>query len=290
MDCGHFAEILADFQEGTLSPGEQSAAQAHLAECSLCQRLLEIARGEVDLFSQAQHEELARFILDRTSGSGCVRVESTLWDFIEGDLGAEDSHLISLHLEHCAECRSVAEDLVLMRQELPAMADIDPGESFTRDVVCATKRLRPYKSDLNSGFRAWWDRMVQRPRFALEAAYVGTLVLFLTFSIASLSPQSISFDRISSARVQPPVKFISSIWTGTKSHASNQLSEFASAAAAKKQAVSESLTRLAEGCESKSESVIDRSVKGIKEWRRDQSIAWLMVWKSVSSWIPLAKL
>jgi hypothetical protein len=290
MDCSHFAEILADLQEGTLSPGMQSAAQVHLAECSVCRGLLDISRGHVDILPQERHDELARSILDRTSGSVCAHVESSLWDFIEGELSTEDSHLISLHLENCAECRSVAEDLVLIQQELPAMAEIDPGESFTQEVISGTSRVRPYRSVLRAGFRAWWDRMVQRPRFSLEVAYVGALVLFLIFSIPSLSLQSISFDKLSSATVQPSAKFIVSTWTGTKTYASDRLSEFASTVVTQKQIASESLVKLAKSCESKSASILDRSAEGIKKWQKDQSIGWLIVWRNVSSWIPLAKI
>jgi hypothetical protein len=290
MDCSHFAEILADLQEETLSPGEQSAARAHLAECSVCRRLLEIAGGAIDILPQDGHDALARSILDRTSGPACVRVESSLWDFIEGELSSEDSHLLSLHLENCPECRSLAEDLVMMQQELPAMVGIDPGESFTQKVVSSTRRLRPYKPTLKDGFRAWWDRMVQRPRFSLEVAYVGALVLFLIFSIPFLSYQSISFDRISSATVQPSAKFIASTWTGVTTYVSDQLSEFASAVVAKKQDASGAFAGLAKGCEIKSVSVLDRSVEGIKKWQKDQSIGWLIVWRNVSSWLPLAKI
>jgi anti-sigma factor RsiW len=290
MDCSHFAEILADLEEGTLSPDEQSAARAHLAECSECRRLLEIAGGDIDILPQDGHDALARSILDRTSGSVCARIEASLWDFIEGELSIEDSHLLSLHLENCSECRSVAEELVLMQQELPAMAEIDPGEFFTQEVISGTSRARPSPSPIKAGFRAWWDRMIQRPRFSLEAAYVGALVLFLVFSIPLLSLQNISLDKISSATVQPSAKFFGSTWTGAKTYISDQLSEFISTAETQKQIASESLSKLAKSCESKSASILDRSAEGIKKWQKDQSIGWLIVWRNVSSWIPLAKI
>jgi hypothetical protein len=290
MDCSHFAEVLASFQEGSLSPVEQSAAQAHLAECSTCRRLLEISRGEIDMLPQAQHDALAHCILQRTSGPACARVESSLWDFIEGDMSAEDACLLSLHLENCAACRSVAEDLVLIQQELPEMAEINPPESFAREVVSATRALRPGRSVLNTGFRAWWDRMVQRPRFALEVAYAGALVLFIAFSLPFVSLQNVTFDKISTAAVQPSSEFVVSAWTGTKSFVSSQVSRVASAVAAKKLDASESMAGLAESCKSKSTSVMARSAEGIRKWQRDQSIGWLTVWRSMASWIPLAKL
>jgi hypothetical protein len=290
MDCSHFAEILADLQEGTLSPREQSAARAHLAECSACRRFQEIAGGDIDILPQDGHDALARSILDRTSGSVCARVEPSLWDFIEGELSTEDSHLLSLHLENCHECRSLAEDLVMIQPELPAMAEIDPGESFTQQVVSSTRRLRPYRPALSAGFRAWWDRMVQRPRFSLEAAYVGALALFLIFSIPFLSLPSISFDRISSAAVQPSAAFITSTWTGMTTWASDQLGEFASAVVAKKQDASGAFSKLAKGCEIKSAAILDRSVEGFKKWQKDQSTGWFIVWRNVSSWLPLAKI
>ena len=132
--------------------------------------------------------------------------------------------------------------------------------------------------------------MVQRPRFSLEAAYVGALTLFLIFSIPSLSLQIISFDKVASATVRPSAKFMISIWTGSKIYISDQLSEFAAVVVAEKQDVSESVVKLAKSCESKSASILDRSAEGIKKWQKDQTVGWLIVWRSVSSWIPLAKI
>jgi predicted anti-sigma-YlaC factor YlaD len=278
MNCRHFARIFADYQEGKLPPDEQSAADAHLRRCPSCRRLLDVARGSVDILPENRRDELARAILDRTSGSPCRRVESFLWDFVEGRLGAADSQLVALHLNHCADCRALADELAMMQEVLPAIAVIDPGTSFTNEVVYATSRSRPERPDLEIRIRAWWNRMILHPLFSCQTAYVGAVVLLIAFSSPFLPFWQSAYNTIFSAAIQPAANYVSSIWSAPAAPDTNQAHEFASAVHEKKQATAEWLGRLGESYENMSASMLSRTVRSIRVWRQRQEVALLTFW------------
>lgn len=278
MNCSHFARILADFQEGKLLPDEQSTVEEHLGKCPACRRFLDVVRGNVDILPDDQRNRLVNAILDRTSGSACQRVESFLWDFVEGGLSAENSQLVAFHLDHCAACRSLAGELAVIQDVLPAIAEIEPGESFTREVVCATSEWRPRHSDPGTRLQAWWNRMILHPLFSFQTAYVGAVVLLFAFSSPFLPFWQTASNTISSAAIQPAAKYVISIWSDTKAPISNQAQEFTSAISAKKQTTAEWLGRLGKRYENTSASMLGRSVRSIRVWRQRQEVALLTFW------------
>jgi len=285
MNCKRFARILADFQEGKLDSGEQSAADAHLRECPTCRRLLNIARGDIDTLPEDSGDALTRSILDRTSGSACPRVESRLCEFVDGELEAEDSQLIAQHLYHCADCRSIAEDLVVLQEVLPTMAEIEPGGFFTREVIAATSAWRPYKPGLKVRLLTWWYQMVQRPRFSLEVSYIGTLVLVFAFCSPFLPFRNITFDQVSSTVIQPSSQHLLSIWADTKAPVAGRLYELSSAVSLKKTAVSQSLGSLAKSYGQQSVSIVDSQVKSIKRWGWKWASVLIALRAQLSHWI-----
>jgi hypothetical protein len=284
MKCSRFARILADYQQQTLLPEEQVDADAHLEGCPSCRKLLGIARGEADVLPEAGREDLIRSILSRTSGTRCPRVGASMWDYIGDGLGTDDSQLIALHLDHCGSCREMAEACAEIRGILPAMAEIEPDGSFTRDVLRVTSQSVISESlsvgNPASGFvgrlRILWDSLVRRPHFSFEAAYVGTLCLLLLFG-PSLPMRRITFDKIHPATVRPST-YLLSAWANPQFPISDRLCRYASALALKDQALSESLSRLAAKCEFSSGLKLNRGVLRIREWRRKKASALFAFW------------
>jgi predicted anti-sigma-YlaC factor YlaD len=271
MICSRFTRILADFLEGKLSRDDESAAEAHLGSCSDCRGFLEMARGSVDILPGNRREELTRSILECTSGPVCRRVESCLWDFVAGGAGAEDSQLIALHLDHCAGCKSLAEEFAEMQGMLPAMAQVEPGGAFTREVVSLISGVRPYRSRLRIRFLTWWNRIVYRPRFSLEAAYIGTLVIVFLFGSPFLPFRNMTFEKVSSGAIQPSTNHLLSVWAGAKAPVLNGLNSF--------QSVAKSLSNAAVNCGHLSASIADASAQGIRSWHRKESAAFRTVWQ-----------
>jgi hypothetical protein len=68
-----------------------------------------------------------------------------------------------------------------LNQVLPEMALLQPDASFAADVLKATSARPAAGSGGTSvtGVRKWWCSMMQRPRFAWEAAYVGALLVLI---------------------------------------------------------------------------------------------------------------
>jgi len=285
MSCSRFIRILADFQQGKLLSEEQMAADAHLAHCPACRRLVEIAQGRIDILPESGRDELTRSILDRTSGPSCPRAESSLWEFAGGELSAGDSQMIALHLDHCSACRAIAGDFDEIQRVLPEIAGFEPDGLFTRDVLCATSGAKipdskfvipdenlsigSQKSRFGNRIQTAWHRIVQRPCFSLEAAYVGTLVLLVAFS-PFLPIRKTVFDRIPAAASQPST-YLLSTWSNTQSPISDGLCKFALALGTRDQAIADSLSRLVTCYERPSGSTLSRRAQRISEWRRREA-------------------
>jgi predicted anti-sigma-YlaC factor YlaD len=285
MQCSRFAKILADFLEGTLSIPERTAAARHLEGCPSCRDLLAIARGDANILPQKEREDFVLAILDRTSGSACPRVQSNLWDCAGGDLRSEESQLVTLHLDHCSGCRMLAEDLSELREVLPSISEIEPEQSFTGEVVARTSGRRRYHFDLGTRMHAWWNQVVQRPLFSLEAAYLATLLLFFAFS-PILPLRDIARNKIPSAAIYPSAKYIVSVWVEAKVPASKKIQRLSSSVAWSNQSVAESLGEFARRSEHAAAGLMNGSLQGVQDWRREGTADLLAFWQRVSDWTP----
>lgn len=179
MDCRTFEEILAEYAGRSLRPAVQAQADQHLMKCEPCRRLLECAQGRQNLLSEREQEEMADTILLRTSGSPCHRAQALICDFVDNALDRDSADLVSKHLDHCAPCRSLTSNLRELREILPQLAEVRPDERLADTILAATIGRKPRKAPLTLRLRELWARLVRRPRFSFEAAYVGTLVVAL---------------------------------------------------------------------------------------------------------------
>jgi anti-sigma factor RsiW len=277
MDCSGFENILADFQEGKLSPHEQSASERHLEECARCRRLLDIVCGNLDILPAGARDEFARSILEYTSGPVCGGIESRLCSFVEGGLSKEQSQLVALHLEHCNDCKSIAAVLRELQDVLPTMAEIQPDESFTREVVRLTGGRRYHRGSLANRLLTWWNGMVQRPRFSLEAAYVGTLILVLLFSVPFLPFRNFATET-APAKIQPATSRLVAISENTKAPVTNGLKTIETTAALHGQAVSKFLSTLGQKCARASVSMTGTCVQGLRKWHQKETSALISIW------------
>lgn len=197
MNCERFEARLDDYLDGRLSDIERRAADEHLAQCDACTALLRtlgdmLANLPATTTPGPQPDALlTSAIVERTSGSPCERAQGFLVELVDGALGSEDTSLVRSHLEHCTRCAALHGALQWLGHELPAMAEIDPGPAFTRGVVASTAGRPAARPQRGPAWREaaaeWWVRMVARPRFAWEAAYVALLVLVVLFG-TSVSP------------------------------------------------------------------------------------------------------
>jgi hypothetical protein len=192
MDCRSFEERLDVFVAGLLPPKEQNAAEEHLSACARCRRLLNIVRGDEEGPAPLVDPDLLLSILHKTSGAACSNAALLLCDWVDGRLAQDDGEIISLHIDHCPNCRSLAASLQELKEVLPEMAEIEPDELLTGRILQATiSRPRASRLDrLHFDIRGWWHRTLRRPRFAWEAAYVGALLILLALG----NPAQIPLD------------------------------------------------------------------------------------------------
>lgn len=127
-------------------------------------------------------DDLTRRILAATSGSACRRAEELLGHGDEASLDPVDQALLAGHVSRCAACHQLAEVLAWATPALPALAERDPGVAFTVAVLARTSRrnaprLVPALERLTLVVRERVIAMAQRPRFALEAGWVGAMLV-----------------------------------------------------------------------------------------------------------------
>jgi hypothetical protein len=178
MNCTGFEDRIEKLREGMLTPEELASINEHLRSCASCRELLRTASDLLDLPSVPVPPDLTHSILERTSGPVCGRAREHLCDFVDGVLDARYAKLLSLHLENCAGCSLLAAILTDLTECLPQLGEIDPGANFTFRVLRETSRRLPEtRGTLLEVVKQWWHRLIRRPRFSWEAAYLGTILL-----------------------------------------------------------------------------------------------------------------
>ena len=178
-DCRIFIERLDDLLEGRLDPAGRLEAEAHLASCSGCRELRRLAGGTGA--AAAPPADLLGAVLARTSGPTCASARGRLCDHADRLLGPVDDAMVRMHLDGCAECAGLATALARLAIDLPGLAERDPGAGFVAAVLARTKRRAPLPARLGDGLAAAWRRLAERPRFAFEGAFAGSILLMLLF-------------------------------------------------------------------------------------------------------------
>ncbi len=178
MDCRGFDDRLDALLDGGLAAGERATFEAHAAGCPRCGKLLSLLSAELDVDQVEAPEGLAETVLERTSGAPCARAQELACDLADGVLDPADAELARLHLDRCPECGPIARALARLREDLPGLAEAAPGEGFVESVLARTSRSWPRRMERWRERVAYgFNRLLTRPRFAAEGAYLGSLVL-----------------------------------------------------------------------------------------------------------------
>jgi hypothetical protein len=176
MDCHTFERLLPDFQHSLLKDDLRQEAESHLRDCPECRLLLTIWKEHPE-----PPPDMTLDILARTSGSACPRLREQACAFVDDELDEATSVLAQGHLDHCETCSALVATLMELNSVLPTMACLDPGPSFTQEVLRRTVRVPVL--DPWADFLAFWRRLFRRPRFCIEAAYAGTLAGVLVLNV-----------------------------------------------------------------------------------------------------------
>jgi hypothetical protein len=157
-------------------------------------------------------DDLVGSILERTSGSPCPRAREGL---AERGLGPAvdpvSEELLRAHLETCEGCAALSRILAGLQETLPLLAEIEPGEEFTAQVLARTPPRR-------SPLRAWAARLgralealLARPRLAWEGAYLGVALLAVVFGLPGSPLRSVPGQVLEQVRRDPTAGLRASI-------------------------------------------------------------------------------
>ena len=189
MDCERFNDRLEAFLGDELPAEERRAVERHLRECASCRELADLASCSAE-----PPAALIDTVLASTSGSVCASAREQLCDLVDDHLPAADHELVLCHLESCRECAALSHALVRLSTDLPLLAELQPDAGFVRDVLARTSGRRTWAARLTDA----WERLLARPRLALEGAYLGTVLFALIFGLSSapLAGAGRAFDSV----------------------------------------------------------------------------------------------
>jgi hypothetical protein len=183
LECVDIEQWLGLYLEGKLTGGIRQSLEEHLNQCSDCQTVVSIFRQT----GERNCADLTDIIIESTSGPLCPRIKSSLPDWMDGVLKREDFQLIEHHLDSCLSCRQMAQAMREVQAGLAQLVPVSLPENLTQQILDATSlsKHNPYVFSLKSGvkLRSFWEKFTLRPRFSLEAAYIGALLMFTLVSL-----------------------------------------------------------------------------------------------------------
>jgi hypothetical protein len=202
MNCLYLEDRLAALLAAALPAGEEKLCAQHLETCEVCQELVEMAHlGEAapGLGAEAV-PDLAPAVLARTSGGACGRARDLLSESLDGLPERIDQELLLEHLAACTACRDLNRVLLELAHDLPRLAVMQPDRGFVDDVL---KRTLPVEVQLRRWWARLWPRLVRRPRFALESAYLCVVVLVVVFATPGSPLGAVPSRSLAIAQGQP---------------------------------------------------------------------------------------
>lgn len=146
MNCARCEELLLERTEGTPDGALPPAIENHLSSCQRCHDLAELL--ESAMTAPALDDVFTAAVLARTAGRD-----------------------------------PVAEVIAQLERDLPHLATLEPDAAFTADVLAVTSSAPPAEAAFVVEARDIWQRFVQRPRLALESAYLAAVLALLLFGL-----------------------------------------------------------------------------------------------------------
>lgn len=189
LDCAQFERLADRYLTNDLPSDLRSPMSQHLAYCSRCSDLMLILDGQLTDRVPAPPPDLTRRILDTTTGPGCSGIESRLCDYADGVLPVASAVELELHLARCADCSAIVQKLRELNELLPALASPQLDAGFAGSVLDRTTRAMPKAPNWITKLRSGFELLLLRPRFGLEAAFVGSLLFFTVTAVPAGSFQ-----------------------------------------------------------------------------------------------------
>lgn len=119
-----------------------------------------------------------RTVLDRLQLDPCAAALAQLLE--ESDINTAPQPLIAQHLQHCESCRELQVALLLSQSGFPALRSRQAPAELRQRILLQTTGSAALRGQRKlSRLQSW----LLRPRFALESAYLGSLLFVLVFGL-----------------------------------------------------------------------------------------------------------
>ena len=115
----------------------------------------------------------------------CRYVEEHLTDYMDRSLSTGELQAIGEHLDHCAACASLLDDVRAVTVDCKTFPQLDPGIPLLERILLRTSG-RPRTRPLGELFAEYVFRPMLTPRFAMGAALS---LMFATFAIYWITPR-----------------------------------------------------------------------------------------------------
>jgi hypothetical protein len=211
VNCQEFESLFISLLQGKISFSAAETCKAHREICPNCQELWELARLEVVRTPLPEEEKLLQSVMGKTSGRACGKARELMPDQLDHQLPQIHSALLQEHLNSCDSCNQFYFVLSQLPAELRALAELDPGPSFTWQVMEATLCDKPIAQAITTR-PAWnWSRWLGRPRLVWEIAYIGTVLFFVLLKGFAIFPDFTPGESLGTLQAKPLA-----VWDSTK--------------------------------------------------------------------------
>ena len=160
----------------------------HLADCEECStHLARLTLETVSIGSQPD-PDLADAILTATSGNPCVDAQECIAESFDNTLTHRNQALLNSHINHCSHCDDMAQTLPKICNAVNTTALWVPDPGFAMDI------MRETVNSPSGRCLAWCrqckiffsETLYQRPRIAMEAAYVAAVLMLGIFQLPGI--------------------------------------------------------------------------------------------------------
>lgn len=186
MNCRDFQLNLPEMLADQLGDSLLLEAEQHLGCCPRC--LVQWTEALTGTQSQPAQAKLASKVLNILQLDVCVAAQDALCEQKPEILALDES--LAMHLETCPDCAALSQVVLQLNHELPALREIQAPIFFTSRVLARTSKQRPTPNEPSviqkNTWRSLSKRISQRPRFAIEAAYVLSLSLVIAIGTPAL--------------------------------------------------------------------------------------------------------
>lgn len=212
MKCDEFENLIIDYLDGALAPGEVAAFGGHRLGCAPCRELLEDIGGTLGAVHELSDVEPPLHLMSRAlvipalnPPIDCERVESLVTEFLDGYLEPSVYHAMEDHFGVCEACSETLAGVVLAVSACHSVhfsETVEVPDSVIHRILAETTGTGVLvEAAGRRGLWAWFQkafglgmRPVAAQRFATASLMVASAYFVLGANGGSFHPAAIYSD------------------------------------------------------------------------------------------------